>query len=284
MIDLDLIAREALAVVAERFPRPEDGSADPDEIDVAIIDPITRRWGGVRAMRYRYPASVAKLFHLAFAQHEIERGRLADTPELRRAMSDMIVHSSNDGTSLVVDASTHTTGGPELSKREFAEWSRRRKRIDRFFHRRGYGPLVVRHKTYNEGAYGREMQGFCPDDTNPNSISPLDAAFLMADLTSGRVAARRRRAVFAFLARPDRFENQRLMFLTGELGPEYTVWSKAGWVREMRHDVARVRTPSGREWVIAAFSDGWRLVPDALPTLGREILDRLARAETDKDR
>src|SRR4051812_4514283 len=37
-----------------------------------------------------YPASVIKLFYLAAAHRWMEDGKIADTPELRRAMKDMI--------------------------------------------------------------------------------------------------------------------------------------------------------------------------------------------------
>ena len=56
-----------------------------------------------------YPASVIKLFYLAATHRWLEDGKLADTPELRRALYDMIVDSSNDATSYVVDMLTGTT-------------------------------------------------------------------------------------------------------------------------------------------------------------------------------
>src|SRR5687767_2457713 len=48
-----------------------------------------------------YPASVVKLFYLAAAHRWMDEGRLKDTAELRRALRDMIVDSSNDATHYV---------------------------------------------------------------------------------------------------------------------------------------------------------------------------------------
>ncbi len=50
-----------------------------------------------------YPASVIKLFYLAAVQRWLEEGKLKDTPELRRAMRDMIVDSLNEATGYLVD-------------------------------------------------------------------------------------------------------------------------------------------------------------------------------------
>lgn len=44
----------------------------------------------------RFFAMVDKLFYLVAAHEWMERGKLEDTDELRRAMGDMIVHSYNE--------------------------------------------------------------------------------------------------------------------------------------------------------------------------------------------
>src|SRR4051812_27543532 len=53
-----------------------------------------------------YPASVVKLFYLAGTHRWMEDGKLKDGEELRRAMRDMIVESSNDATHHVLDVLT----------------------------------------------------------------------------------------------------------------------------------------------------------------------------------
>ena len=73
------------------------------------------RWGGFQAEKARYPASTVKLFYLAYACKLIADGKLKETPELQRAMRDMIVDSTNDATALVFDSITGTTGGLSTS-------------------------------------------------------------------------------------------------------------------------------------------------------------------------
>ncbi len=70
----------------------------------------------VRGFTYRgteriYPASVVKLFYLVAVQEWLEKGMIQTSPELERALKDMIVDSSNDATSLIVDILSGTTSG-----------------------------------------------------------------------------------------------------------------------------------------------------------------------------
>ena len=71
-----------------------------------------------------YPASVIKLFYLAAAHRWMEDNRLRDTPELRRAMRDMIVESYNEATHYVVDLLTDTTSDHHLHNNMCSEKGR----------------------------------------------------------------------------------------------------------------------------------------------------------------
>ena len=58
----------------------------------------------------RYPASVVKLFHACAIENWLFRDLLIESNELRRAITEMIVNSSNDATSYIVAVSyTHLT-------------------------------------------------------------------------------------------------------------------------------------------------------------------------------
>jgi hypothetical protein len=65
-----------------------------------------------RGVESIYPASVVKLFYLVALHEWLEQGMAQPSTELERATKDMIVDSSNDATSLVVDVLTGTTSGP----------------------------------------------------------------------------------------------------------------------------------------------------------------------------
>ncbi|HEV8231235.1 MAG TPA: hypothetical protein VGQ75_02715, partial [Thermoanaerobaculia bacterium] len=169
-----LLSRVAGEVIAEFAPQ----GLTPDGISISVID-LTERTPGasLAAGSHRgdvayYPASVVKAFFLAYYETEKETGRLRDTPELVRAVKDMIVVSSNDATGFVVDSITDTTSGPEIeSARKWKKWMERRNAVNRFFVARGYRDLNANQKTFCEDAYGRE-QIFRDGGRNRNRITP----------------------------------------------------------------------------------------------------------------
>src|SRR6185295_2572097 len=113
---IEKLATEVVAAAVDKFGA---GGLTRDKIAVTIID-INDRHHPARAshrgQEQTYPASVVKLFYLVAAHHQMETGTLKQTPELDRALHDMIVDSSNDATHYVVDALTETTDGPELDE------------------------------------------------------------------------------------------------------------------------------------------------------------------------
>ena len=82
-----------------------------------------------------YPCSVVKLvLPRRTTRRSKQAGKLNDTPELVRAVKDMITVSSNDATGFVVDSITDTTSGPEIrSARQWEKWKKRRNAVNRFF-------------------------------------------------------------------------------------------------------------------------------------------------------
>ena len=97
----------------------------PDELAVTLVDLSgfnNPAWANHRGAAPVYPASVVKLFFLAAAHRQMEDKTISDTPELRRALSDMIVDSGNEATGYVLDVLTGTTSGPELPPAELAVW------------------------------------------------------------------------------------------------------------------------------------------------------------------
>src|SRR3954470_24171344 len=128
-----------------------------NELAVAFID-MTRpdETASFRGDVPIYPASVIKLFYLVAAHSWMEQGKLRDTAELRRAMRDMIVDSSNDATHYIVDLLTGTTAGPELSEEEMKSWSEQRNVVNRYFGGLGYTNCNINQKPWGDGPFGRE--------------------------------------------------------------------------------------------------------------------------------
>jgi beta-lactamase class A len=260
-----LVAQTARAVQAE-FAAPP---LQPDQLAITVIDlrqparPVTAHYQGDQRF---YPASVIKLFYLAYAHRRLEDGQLADTPELQRALRDMIVESSNDATAAVVDSITGTTGGPELPPAELAAWHDQRLAVTRHFERLGYKNVLAVRKTWAEGPYGREKQDATVNLPARNFLSTNDTARLLAEISSGRCVTPERSAqMLALLARDphqapptadDPADHEGVGFTGPALSPGMKLWSKAGWVSWARHDAALIELPEGGRIIIVTFTDG----------------------------
>jgi beta-lactamase class A len=236
----------------------------------------------INGKRLLYPASVSKLFFLLAAQDAFERGDLAPTPELGRALSDMITVSGNDATHLVVDALTETTGGIELPEPEMALWLERRQAMNRTFRSLGWAELeniTIAHKTYAEGPYGREKIARGPEGEHGNRLTTEAVARLIYEIvTGGAVTPERSRAMLALMARDPRGhsddpQDQVRGFFGEGLPDGAKLWSKAGWTSETRHDAAYVELPKGPSFILVAFTTGPEMAANTafLPELARRI-------------
>lgn len=238
----------------------------PEQLAITVIDlrdpgrPVRASYRGDEPF---YPASVIKLFFLAYAHQLMEAGRLADTAELRRGMNDMIVDSANEATSYVVDAITGTTSGPELPPAELAEWSAKRSVVTDYFQARGYASVNARRKPWGEGPYGREKQDMAAHPPARNSLSTNDTARLLGDIALGRcVTPERSNQMLELMARdparaPAGDQDYEGAGFTGPaLTPGMRLWSKAGWTSWVRHDAALIGLPDGGRLIIVTFTEG----------------------------
>lgn len=272
---LDGLARRAIETVV-----PGDTKLDDYATAVGVVDRAsgTVRWGGFQADRMRYPASVVKLFWLAYARKLIADGKLKTTPELDRAMRDMIVDSTNDATALVVDAVTETTGGAELPPKELAKWMERRQAANRWFKELGYTGINACQKTWNEGPYGRERQGYGPKFDNRNMMSPLAGLRLLSEIMLDRIVNPKECLAMRELLHRANGASQTNGFIGEAIAPGYEEWSKAGWTDKTRHDVAWIKAPDGREVILSIFSENHASDATLLPKIARELLKGLDMA------
>src|SRR5690349_19747923 len=161
----------AAKTTLERFA---DKKLEASQLSITLIDlrdqqhPVTASFRGNERI---YPASVVKLFYLVAAHRWLEDKKIEDTPELKRALRDMIVDSSNEATQYVVDVLTHTTSGYELPPKEMEEWQYQRNAMNRYFAGLGYININVNQKTFCEDAYGRERVSRGPNGENRNKLT-----------------------------------------------------------------------------------------------------------------
>lgn len=262
-------ATTAIAAVASK--------ASPEDVGVAVgvVDRAsgTVRWGGFNETKSHYPASAIKLFWLAYARHRIAEGKLKETPELDRAMNDMIVDSINDATALVVDAATETTGGPELPPRELGRWMERRQAANRWYASLGYTGVNASQKTWNEGPYGRERQGYGPNYERRNAMSPLAGMRLLSEIMLDRIVDPSACAKMRGLLHRTRPDDVQFRDFTGaQTGAGCEVWSKAGWTSTVKCDLAWIKAADGREVTLAVFTEKSAREEALLPRISRELL------------
>lgn len=269
-------ARAALTRFADRGLRE-------NQLAITVIDlrdPQRPVQASFRGNERIYPASVVKLFYLAAAHRWLEDGRLQDTDELRRALRDMIVDSSNDATHYVVDALTGTSGGVELPPAEMQEWAQRRNAVNRYYASLGYTNINVNQKTYCEDVYGRERV-FRAGGTNRNMLTTNATARLLAEIVTGRAVSPARSQRMMELLRRDPFaensdpDNQGRGFTGIALSPGARLWSKAGWTSTTRHDAAYIELPTGARFVIVTFTTDHSREREIIPTVARVVIEGL---------
>jgi len=257
---LQAVVNRAVQDTVVEFRSPE---LKPDQLAVTVLDLRDGLAAEFRGDERFYPASVIELFFLAAVHRGLEDGKIADRPELRRAMKDMIVDSSNDATNYLVDVLTDTTGGPELPPAELAAWSEKRGAVTRYFESRGYKNVNAKRKTWGDGPYGRERQDMTEHPPARNYLSTNDTALLLGEIAAGTCITPARSAEMLGLLARDPFapnpadpDNQATAFSGAALPPGAKLWSKAGWVSWARHDAALIELPGGRRLIIVVFTDG----------------------------
>lgn len=252
----------------------------------------------VRGFSYRgveriYPASVVKLFYLVAVQEWLQQGMVPPSAELDRAMRDMIVDSSNDATGLVVDVLTGTTSGPELPPAPFETWKYQRNLINRYFQSLNWMELEtinVNQKTWCDGPYGREQVFVGELRENRNMLTPIATARLLHSIVGGvAVSAERSQAMMALMKRsldPNDLakdpENQVVGFLGGGLPPVAQLWSKAGWMSQVRHDAAYIEISGLRPYLLVVFTEGKTQSQNErlLPFASRLVVEAMAELGT----
>jgi predicted amidohydrolase YtcJ/beta-lactamase class A len=283
------LARDVVAAAVAQFGK---GGLTADKIALTVIDLNDRQrpeWASHRGQEQIYPASVVKLFYLVAAHHQMESGALKQTPELERALRDMIVDSSNDATHLVVDAVTNTTAGPELDEAALGEWLEKRNAVNRYFAGLGYEKINVNQKPWCEGPYGRERQGLGPNFENRNKLTTEAVSRLMYEIVTGAAISRARSRAMMGLLRRDPFtksadaDDQATGFLGKSLPAGSALYSKAGWTSSTRHDAAYIRLPNGAEYILTVFTVDNSGQGDILPFVSRLISEDFSRAHVSAD-
>ena len=277
------LVNQAAKTAIDRFAAQK---LEDKQLSITLIDlrdpahPVTASFRGNERI---YPASVSKLFYLVAAHRWLEDKKIEQTPELTRALRDMIVDSSNEATQYVVDVITHTTSGYELPPKEMEEWQYKRNAVNRYFAELGYTNININQKTFCEDAYGRERVSRGPNGENRNKLTTDATARLMMEIVTGKIVTPARTAQMMELLKREYSgksgdnDDQGTGFtgiaLKGREG--YRLWAKAGWTSTTRHDVAYIEGPDGTKFVLATFTTDHSKDREIIPTVARVVIEGL---------
>ena len=285
---LQTIVDEAARETLQRF---KDKKLAENQLAITLINlrdadkPALASYNGEQRI---YTASVVKLFYLAAAHRWLEDGRLKQTDELKRALRDMIVDSSNDATGYVLDVLTGTSSGIELPPAEMRKWQEKRNAVNRYFASLGYTNINVNQKTFCEDAYGRENFGRGAKGENRNKLTTNATARLLAEIATRRIVTPARSDQMMELLKRDfsgksNDTDDQAHGFTGIALKDYAgarLWSKAGWTSSVRHDAAYIELPNGARFVLVTFTEGHSNDRDIIPTVAELVLKKMDKAVT----
>jgi beta-lactamase class A len=254
------------------FPRLTADNLALSVIDLSKPDaPIRADYHGDAPF---YPASVIKLFFMVETFHQ---GKL--TPEIERALREMIQVSDNDAAAFLLDILTDTCSGSELDSRALEDFIERRRKLNRYFSSLGYD-ISAMLKPWSFGPFGRDMQAVGENRVNRNRATANSVASLLLWIVRRHaISPQASDAMLALLERPldppRPTENQIKEYLGESLPPGTKLWSKAGDTSEVRHDAAYIELPSGRKFVLVVFTRGNAEEKQLLPSIGKSLLHEL---------
>ena len=269
---IDLAIKKTVESTRKKLPK-----LSPDNLAISVIDltkPETIGRADYRGDAAFYPASLVKLFFMVETFHQ---GHL--TPEIERALREMIRVSDNDAAGFLLDVLTETASGSELEGKALEEFIDRRRRLNRYFASLGYD-ISAMVKPWSFGPFGRDMQIMGENLMNRNRASAnAFASLLLWIVRRHAVSPQASEAMLALLERPlapqRTGENQVQGFFGEALPGDARLWSKQGDTSEVRHDAAYVELSDGRKFIIVILTRGAADDKTLLPSIGKHLIAAL---------
>lgn len=275
-----------------------------DNLALSVID-LTKPDNIVRADYHGdapfYPASLVKLFFMvetyrefaAASGEEVKASRTSQsengedaknprkklTPEIERALREMIQVSDNDAAAFLLDILTDTASGAELEGKALEEFIERRRKLNRSFGSLGYD-ISAMIKPWSFGPFGRDMQVMGEKKINRNRASANSMASLLLWIVRRHaISPQASESMLGLLERPlsppRPTENQVKDFLGESLPPGSKLWSKEGDTSEVRHDAAYIKLPNGRKLILVILTRGAADDKTLLPSIGKHLLEEI---------
>jgi len=232
-----------------------------------------------------YPASIVKLVYGLAAYNWLKEDKIFFTEEISDAVSKMLLNSSNNATSFLLDLLTGTTSGPCIQGKSWENWKFQRAIINDWLYDLRWEELDginCCQKTWDDGPFGREKEFYGYENANRNLMTTdatarvLEEIMIHIDYPKNNLNLRYflKRNLNKRLLREDPL-NQVDGFL-GEGLPEGTdFWSKAGLMSEVRHDAAWWINGKSLQTLLVVFGDGKKYFKDSslFPAIAKEVYE-----------
>ena len=231
-----------------------------------------------------YPASIVKIIYGIATAKWLQNDLIAESDELYRALSDMITDSSNDATSYIVDILTGTNSGASLEGKNWETWQKQRQILNKWLKNFNWPELKnvnCSQKTWSDGPYGRDKDFYGENNQNRNalstsSIARVFEAFMTNSLLSKKSTKRIKGYLFRSLDQSLRIKNpynQIDGFLGEGLTTSTKLWSKAGLMSEVRHDIGWWQGRDNIPIMACVFTKGKSLSKDnhLIPSIAKEL-------------
>ncbi len=237
-----------------------------------------------------YPGRIVHLFYLVAIYEWLEKGMVKTSPELERAIRDMILFSNHDATGLVVDVLTGTTSGPELSPGPFQTWKYQRNFVNRYFQSLKWPELKsinINQKTWSDGPYGREriFQGLLME--NRNILTTNATARLLHSIVGGiAVSPQASEKMMNLLKKNPRQEDakdvtkgQAIGFLDESLPQNANIWSTGIVDTYVRHNFAYIELPNLQPYLLVVFTEGKEISRNEriLPYISQKFVEAMKK-------
>jgi hypothetical protein len=211
----------------------------------------TWRRGSFEGSTTSFAASTVKLPFLASAMFQARTtGRAYNW--LDQYVRPMIVTSDNIATGEVVD---RVTGAPNTTTGDYTAWKNKRLYTNNFLSGRGLlSNQMAINKTYpsNSGSSPANYENTIFTELGSNQLQPNRMAELMLEIVYGAIEPGAT-AYMRDMLTHDRFS---LQSPTGWGVPPGSIFqNKGGWTSTVLNDVAYVKLPNGREFILAVYSN-----------------------------
>ena len=240
---------------------------------------------GINNRKKIYPASIVKLVYALAIYYWIENKIILRDLQVDEATQAMLMNSSNDATSFIVDLLTGTTSGPSLEKEIFNRWKYQRAIINDWLKTLNWDEIQdfnCCQKTWEDRPYGREKDFYSTSNKNRNSMTTDGTARIMEEIMQNISFNKENINLKNYLFRELNEEsqhkdpnNQINGFLGGGLPEKIPFWSKAGLMSEVRNDVAWWINRNKSKTLLVVFTEGTEFAKDNyfLPELSKLIYE-----------